>query len=73
MDDNDEYQTEKPLSDDSISQATNLLSSTPTNGIINSPKNPSALIRQRVRFRPSEGECQHGHSHAHSHHHHEHM
>lgn len=67
MDDIDEYQREKHLSDDSIATATNLLSTTPANGIIHSSKNPALTIRQRVRFKPSEGESQHSHSH------HEHM
>jgi len=72
LDDNDEYQSEKHLSDDSISAATNLLSTTPTNGIIHSSKSPALSIRQRVRFKPSEAESQHSHSHSHSHHHHHH-
>jgi hypothetical protein len=71
LDDNDEYQSEKNLSEDSISAATALLSTTPANGIIHSSKNTALSIRQRVRFKPSEGESQHSHSH--SHHHHEHM
>jgi len=71
LDDNDEYQSEKNLSEDSISAATALLSTTPANGIIHSSKNTALSIRQRVRFKPPEGESQHSHSH--SHHHHEHM
>jgi len=71
FDDNDEYQSEQHLSDDSISTATALLSTTPGNGIINSSKTPTLSIRQRVRFKPLEGELQHSHSH--HHHHHEHM
>jgi hypothetical protein len=72
LDDNDEYQSEKHLSDESISTATALLSTTPSNGIIHSSKNPALTIRQRIRFKPSEGECQHSHLHSHSHHHHHH-
>jgi hypothetical protein len=55
LDDNDEYNSEKHLSDDSISAATALLSTTPANGIIHSSKTPVLSIRQRVRFKPSEG------------------
>jgi len=73
LDDIDEYQSEKHLSDDSISAATTLLSTTPSNGITHSSKNAASSIRQRVRFKPSEGESQHSHSHSHHHHHHEHM
>jgi hypothetical protein len=71
LEDNDDHQSEKRLSDDSISAATTLLSTTPANSIIHSSKNAALSLRQRVRFKPSEGECQHSHSH--SHHHHEHM
>jgi hypothetical protein len=71
LEDNDDHQSEKHLSDDSISAATTLLSTTPANSIIHSSKNAALSLRQRVRFKPSEGECQHSHSH--SHHHHEHM
>jgi hypothetical protein len=67
LDENDEYQTEKHLSEDSISTATALLSTTPTNSIIQSSKNTTVSLRQRVRFKPSEDEAQHSHSHHHEH------
>ncbi len=72
MEDNDDQQSEKGLSDDSISAATTLLSTTPADGIIHSSKNTALSLRQRVRFKPSEGESQHSHSHLHQHHHHHH-
>ncbi|CAF1326098.1 unnamed protein product [Adineta steineri] len=70
LDESDEYQAEKYLSPDTISTATALLSTTPANGMINSSKNTGASIRQRVRFKPPEGECQNLHTHSHSHHEH---
>ena len=63
LDDNDESQSDKQLSDDTISSATALLSTTPANGIIHSSKTTGLSIRQRVRFKSSDGECQHSHSH----------
>lgn len=77
LDEIDEFKSKKFLSDESISAATNLLSTTPANGIMNSSKNSTSSVRQRVvHFKPGEGECQHSHSHSHSHshvhHHHEH-
>jgi hypothetical protein len=69
LEDNDDHQSEKRLSDDAISAATGLLSTTPANGIIHSSKNAASSLRQRVRFKPSEGEGQHSHSHSHHHEH----
>ncbi|CAF3207018.1 unnamed protein product [Rotaria sp. Silwood2] len=59
LDDNDEYQSRKHLSDESISAATALLSTAPANGIVHSSKNTPLSIRQRVQFKPCEDECQH--------------
>ncbi|CAF0753639.1 unnamed protein product [Adineta ricciae] len=73
LDEHDDCQAAKHLSDESKSEVTSLLSTTPSNGILHSCKNTGASVRQRVRFKAPEGECQHSHSHSHSHsHHHEH-
>ncbi|UJR27088.1 hypothetical protein I4U23_008389 [Adineta vaga] len=65
LDESEDYQSDKPLSDETISTATSLLSTDPSNGIIQSCKNTGSSVRQRVRFQSSEGECQHSHPHHH--------
>ena len=74
LDEHDDCQAAEHLSDGSKSEATSLLSTTASNGILHSCKNTEASVRQRVRFKAPEGECQqsHSHSHSHSHHHHHH-
>ena len=50
----DEDESEKHLSDETILIATALLSKTPTNSIMHSSKNPSSTtVRHRVRFKSS--------------------
>jgi hypothetical protein len=54
---NDEDESYKHLSDETISTATALLSKTPANSIIHSSKNATSTIRHRVRFKsPDESE-----------------
>ncbi|CAF1488649.1 unnamed protein product [Adineta steineri] len=47
----EEDESEKHLSDETISTATALLSKTPASGIIHSSKSPPSTIRHRVRFK----------------------
>jgi hypothetical protein len=61
LDDIDESQADKYLSNDSISAATALLTTTPSNGIIHSSKPSVSSVRQRVRFKSCAGEHQHSH------------
>lgn len=47
----DDDESEKHLSDETISTATALLSKSPTNSIIHSSKHATSTIRHRVRFK----------------------
>ncbi|UJR22114.1 hypothetical protein I4U23_025178 [Adineta vaga] len=50
----DEDESDKHLSDETISSATALLAKTPANGIIHSSKSPTTTIRHRVRFKSED-------------------
>lgn len=64
LDENDDQSLEKRLPDETIPAANAVLTTTPANGVTQ-----SSSIRQRVKSKPSEGECSHGHAHHHHHHH----
>ncbi|CAF3424648.1 unnamed protein product [Rotaria socialis] len=59
--DNDDDEPEKPLSEETISTATALLSKSPRNSIIHSPKNSTSTVRHRVHFE-SLDDCNRLHS-----------
>ena len=52
--DDDEDESDKHLSDETISSATALLSKTPASGIIHCSKSPANTIRHRVRFQAED-------------------
>lgn len=65
FDDSDIQRREKPASSESSMPAS---ATTNNNGVGQTSKNSASSLRQRVRFKVHDGECQHGHSHLHSHH-----